>query len=363
MLSILHILAFLTGLALVLLTLLSAVRTFVLPRSASDKLTGILFLTMGFFFNQIARRLPTYAQQDRLLAFYAPISLLSLLPFWLLLVAIGFMFMFWGAGISSLAEAYVMSGSSLLTLGFSRGNSLGHATLAFVEATIGLILVALLIAYLPTMYSAFSERERSVLLLESYAGTPPSAVELVLRMHRNRLLQELGDFWTNWSNWFAAISESHTSLAALVFFRSPQPDHSWVNAAGTVLDAGALYMSVLDLPWDARVALCLRSGYLALRAIANFFRLRYNPDPHFPDDGISISREEFDQVYELFVSAGVPAKGDRELAWLDFARWRVNYDTVLLSLAALTHAPPARWSGNRPHLTRTGRQQNRISQN
>jgi hypothetical protein len=38
---------------------------------------------------------------------------------------------------------------------------------------LGLLLVALLIAYLPTMYAAFSRRETAVKLLEVRAGNPP----------------------------------------------------------------------------------------------------------------------------------------------------------------------------------------------
>lgn len=55
--------------------------------------------------------------------------------------------------------------------------------LAFTEATVGLILVAMLISYLPTMYSAFSKRETAVSQLEVRAGSPPTAAELVWRMH------------------------------------------------------------------------------------------------------------------------------------------------------------------------------------
>jgi hypothetical protein len=47
---------------------------------------------------------------------------------------------------------------------------------------------------------------------------------------------------------------------------------------------------------------------------------------------------------------------DRDQAWRDFAGWRVNYDTVLLALAALTLAPPAMWSSDRSRMppARTG---------
>ena len=60
-----------------------------------------------------------YAGRDRVLAFYAPVGLLSLLVAWLLLVWIGYTGMFWAAGVPSWYEAARESGSSLLTLGFA----------------------------------------------------------------------------------------------------------------------------------------------------------------------------------------------------------------------------------------------------
>ena len=315
-----EILSFLAGLFLLGATLLSAVRTFVLPRSASDKLTRFFFRTMRRFFDLLLWRLSTYEQKDRVMAFYAPVSLLALLPFWLLLVTVAFTGMFWATGVRPLAEAFTVSGSSLLTLGFARGAGLFNTNLAFVEAAIGLILVALLIAYLPTMYNAFSTRERQVAMLDVYAGTPPVAEEMILRINRIGRLRDLDDFWEEWSSWFVTISESHTSLAALVFFRSPVPAHSWVNAAGAVLDSAALFLSVVDVPWNPRIAICLRSGYLSLRRIADFFRVDYNADPLFPDDPINVSRQEFDAVWAQFDRAGIPLHEDPEQALAGFRR-------------------------------------------
>ena len=178
------------------------------------------------------------------------------------------------------------------------------------------------------------------------------AVEMILRYHRNQGIEALHESWETWEEWFAQISESHTSLAALVFFRSPQPGHSWVTAAGTVLDAASLTLSVIDIPWDARAALCIRSGYLAFRDIARFFNVPFDPDPRFPADPISITREEFDEVYDRFQLAGIQVHDDREQAWLDYAGWRVNYDSILLSLAKMTLAPPAPWTSDRDPVSR-----------
>jgi hypothetical protein len=339
-------LLFITGAAVVTATLLSAVRTFVLPRSAPDKLTRFVFRVMRLLFSPWNRQVHTYEERDRVMAFFAPVSLLVLLPFWLGLVLFGYMLMFRALGVEPWRLAFTVSGSSLLTLGFAIVKTLPQTILAFSEATIGLILVALLIAYLPTMYSAFSKREAAVSMLEVRAGSPPSAVEMFERFHRLQRFDQLNSLWTNWEIWFVDVEETHTSLPALAFFRSPQPDRSWVTAAGAILDAAALSTSTLDIPRDPQADLCIRAGFLALRRVADYFGITYNPNPQ-PDDPISISRDEFDAAYDHLASQGVPLKADRDQAWRDFAGWRVNYDTVLLALAGLTMAPYAPWSSDR----------------
>jgi hypothetical protein len=134
-------------------------------------------------------------------------------------------------------------------------------------------------------------------------------------------------------------------LGSLAFFRSPQPHRSWVTAAGTILDGAALSIAVVDVEGvdNPHAALCIRSGYLALRRICDFHGLPYADDP-LPDDPISISRAEFDSALALLESVGTPLKADREQAWRDFAGWRVNYDSALLQLARLCLAPAAPWT-------------------
>ena len=130
------------------------------------------------------------------------------------------------------------------------------------------------------MYASFARRELAVNLLEMRADSPPSAIAMLQRFHRlgrmDRLHRAAGACGRLW---FADIAESHTSLAALAFFRSPQRDHSWVNAAGAIMDGAALYRSVVDVPRDIQADLTIRAGYLALRRIADFFRLTYDRDP------------------------------------------------------------------------------------
>ncbi|MEP7290848.1 MAG: hypothetical protein ABI835_03645 [Chloroflexota bacterium] len=342
----LRIAAFLFGGAIVIYTFLSAVRTFVMPRASNTTLTRIVFRAMNLLFQLRLRKAATYEARDHGMALYAPLTLLVLPGVWVAAILVGYMFMYWALQPRPIYDVFSLSGSSLLTLGFTKSEGFPSLFLEFSEAGLGLIMIALLIAYLPTMYSAFSRRETMVAMLEVRAGTPPSPQELLTRAQRIRGLDVLTELWEQWEVWFVEVEESHTSLAALIFFRSPQPNLSWITAAGVILDTAALLASTVDVPNNPQAQLMLRAGYLALRRIADYFSIDYEPNPT-PDDFISISQDEYNLVYDQLVEGGVPVKADREAAWRAFRGWRVNYDRVLLALAALTMAPYTQWVSDR----------------
>lgn len=344
------IILFLAGATLVIGTLGSVIRTFVLPRSASDAITRAVFLTMRMLFNLRMRKVNTYEARDKIMALYAPVSLLMLVPVWLIMVDMGYTAIFMSIGLP-FDRAFLLSGSSIMTLGYSAPQGLLESIISYSEAAVGLILIALLIAYLPTMYTAFSQREAAVNMLEVRAGAPPSAVTMISRLYRIGRFDHLNELWEEWERWFVYVEETHTSLAALAFFRSPQAGRSWITAAGAVLDAASMINAVVDVKHDPRADLCIRAGYLCLREIANFFQMSLPPIPN-PNDpespcNISITRDEFNQACHELESAGVPLKSDRDKAWRDFAGWRITYDVVLLNLAALVMAPYAPWTSDR----------------
>jgi hypothetical protein len=335
------------GVLLVLLVLDSAVRTFVLPRGVATVLTRVVFVGLRIVFDAIARMARTYDGRDAVMALYGPIGLL-LLPFvWILFTVLAFAAMFHALGVSGYEHAIEMSGSSLFTLGFVRPPDFASTCLAFLEAAFGLGLLALLIAYLPTIYNAFSRREVMVGQLATFSGEPPSGVEILLRTHRMERSHLLGDVWVQWQGWFAEIEETHTSLAVVNFFRSPKPHRSWVTAAGAVLDAASLRLAVVDgVGFDPQAGLLVRSGRYALNAVAGYFDLPHNPDPA-PTDPILVTRDEFEEACDELVAAGIGVRTDRDAAWADFAGWRVNYDLALVSIAGLVMAPYAPWSSDR----------------
>lgn len=340
------VLAFGLGLTLVVFTLSSAIRSFVLPRAENVYLTSIVFRVTFPFFNWRVKRAKTEAQRDRQLAMFAPYTLLFLPVVWLTLTLIGFMGMFWAVGVKPWSAAFLMSGSSLLTLGFAPVSSTAETVLAFFDATIGLILIALLIAYLPTMYNAFARRENLVAKLEIYAGTPPSPLEILARMNRIQGIDSMRELYILWETWFAEIEEAQTTFAPLNFFRSPKSGRSWITASGAILDSASLLLSAVDIKPEPRAALCIRAGYLAMQSIADFFEFNFDHAPAATDP-ISVSREEFEAALDQLEAGGIDLLPDRDQAWRDFSGWRVNYDAPLLALASLTAAPESMWTGDR----------------
>jgi prepilin signal peptidase PulO-like enzyme (type II secretory pathway) len=343
----LRILAFLAGFAVINLTIASAVRTFVLPRAAPDFLTRFVFRTARRGFNLVVAPIESYERRDSIMALYAPICLMLLTPIWLTLIAIGYTGLFWGLNNGPLYDAWAKSASSLLTLGFAAPVNFIESVLVFLEAATGMIMVALLIAYLPTIYSVFERREARVAAMAVRLGEPPSAITLLLRAHAIVNLQNLHELWVTFESWFEDLEESHTSLSATVFFRSPNPNHSWITTAGCMMDAAALSRSTLDIPPDPAADLMIRAGYLALRAIAKTYGFQIPDDPQFPAQPISITRAEFDAAYDQLAAAKLPLKPNREQCWQDFAGWRVNYDATLLDICDLVMAPEAQWSADR----------------
>ena len=329
------------GLLLIVLTIRSVIRTFVLPRMARDAIVQTVFHNVRRLFDLVAGPRAPYARRDRYLAYFAPVALLTLPVINLMLLLGGYTLIYCGLGASP-EVAVRESGSALLTLGFQVAPDLPTTLLGFTEAALGLILVALLIAYLPSMYADFTRRETEVNLLAVRAGTPASSVFMLELAHGIGAMERLDGIWERWERWFAELEETHTTLPALAFFRSPRAEQSWVSAAGAVLDAAALRASTLDQPRNSQVETCIRAGYLALTAIADFFELPHPANPK-QGDPISIPRREFDAACDRLRDTGIALKRDRDQCWRDFAGWRVNYDAVLLGVAKLVVVPETPW--------------------
>ena len=338
---------FAVGALIAMGTLLAAIQTVVVPRAEQSLVIRFVYVGMGLLFSVLARRRKSYEARDAVLARYAPTTLMLLPLVWASGVIYGFSLMFWGLDVRPYREALTLSGWSLTTLGYRATTDMFTLTLSAVEALIGLGIVALLISFLPLMHSAFSTREAAVARLEIRAGTPPTPEAMIILAHQNGALESMGETWTEWEHWFIHVEETHQAYPALNFFRSMRPNRSWVTAAGCILDTAAIMLSTVAVPHSPAAPFMIRAGYVALRNVADFFAIDYDPDPAVMSP-ITVRRHEFHDTYETLRDAGVPVVADRDQAWRDYAGWRVNYDNCLVGLAAITSAPPGKWSTDRP---------------
>ncbi len=294
---------------------------------------------------------------------YAPVALVSLPLAWMLTVTFGFSFVFWAISHDTAQRAFEISGSSLFTLGFAEPDGTTRIWLTFVEATIGLGLVALLISYLPTIYAAHHEREKGIAVLKPFAGTPPSPVSLLANL---QLLDALDnpDLWRTSANWMLELDQTHTAFPALCYFPEAWPDDSWVASVGSLLDAAVLLLSASDFNTEDHAAdeirgpmLALAYGLPTLVAIGRSVGLPIDRPPLVidlvarssePAPAISVGRDEYlaalDRLHPL-----LPVPEDqRERCWRRFAWIRSGYDDALRGLAGLTMASPAEWTTDRP---------------
>ena len=350
------------GAALVGWTLDTMVRTFVIPRGLSVPASRLVFVLTRRVFDGVARarRARTHDARDRLLVYWAPLTVLALPGVWLVLALVGYALVFMGAEEMSLRHALIISGSSLFTLGFAFPGDLGGSLLAFSEAAIGIGLLAVVITYLPSINAAFSRRELVVATLDARAGTPPLPEALILRYHRYAGLDRLDGYWVEWERWVVDLGETHLTHAMLPFFRSQSPEHSWITALAALVDTANIRVSAIEHAGggNAEAFMFLTAATGVLRRIAAFFGV-----PLDLEDGaqVSVRREELDGVLDRLAADGVPLTADRAVIWERFAHRRALYDRPLLGLAALVDAPPAAWSSDRmprrvpPPVFRRGR--------
>jgi hypothetical protein len=341
--------AFGLGLLLVVGTALSVLRSLIAPRSYTSRLSRMVGRSMLAVFLALARQRDQYEAKDRLLALVAPFTLAATLAAWLGLFLLGYSLMVWPFAGGAFSEAVREAGSALFTLGFISGTETGPTLLLFIASATGPVVIALQIAYLPTLYGAFNRREVLVTMLESRAGAPAWGPELLARHQLVSTLDNLPALYAEWEQWAADVAESHTTYPVLVWFRSAHELQSWVGALLAVLDSAAMYLAVAPSRAPSEARLCVRMGFVCLRRVAETMGIAYELDPK-PEDDLVLTFEEFQQGIAHIERVAFPIERSAEEAWAHFKGWRVNYESVAYEVADRVVAPPALWSGQRRHL-------------
>jgi hypothetical protein len=342
-----RLLSGIAGALLLLLTIKSVLRNLVVPRGSAHTILRTVWQVMRPIMHVLVRPLRTYLARDAVLAWLAPLVIITTLLIWLAAVFLAYGLLLYSLSSLTFTDALREAGSSLFTLGFASSAREELNSIDFVAAATGPLVLALLIGYLPTLYGAYNRRETEVTLLQSRAGEPAWGPELLARQALVGTVDELTGLYSVWERLAADVGESHANYAILISFRSPRPYRNWIVGLLTVMDAAALHMSLAPTSPSAPAArLMVRSGFTALRDIARVTGIRFNPDP-LPDDPITLTYEEYVDGVRWIEQAGFRSERSIEDGWSHFRGWRVNYENIAYEIARRCDAVPALWSGPR----------------
>ena len=340
-----RILAALVGGLLVAVTSLSVLRTLVMPGGRAGRVMKTTDRVSSRVFQGLVGPVHDYRRRNAFLSFHAPIILATMFGVWLVGYFLAFGLLLWPA-THSFAAALRESGSSLLTLGFASTRSGEPTVVDFIAGATGLIIVALQIAYLPTLYGAYNRRETEVTLVAVRAGRPAWGPELLARSRWAITTDELPDFFRQWERWAADVSESHASYPVLIRFRSQDPLANWLMALLAVMDAAALYHAISPSESPIQARLAIQMGFTCMRQLAATVGMPYDADPKV-DAPIELTYEEFEQGIDRLRRVDFPMERTPEEAWPHFRGWRVNYESIVYRIAYEIDAPPSLWSGPR----------------
>jgi hypothetical protein len=346
---VLRIIVGVAAVAGIVTTFASVLRSVVVPRAIPTHLARVAFLVVrrALVLQLRVMHRTDYHTRDRVFALQAPIGLFAQLFTWGACNLAGFSALFWALSAHrvdwhSITSAIELSGSSMLTLGYTAPVGFVRHLVAFADAALGLILLALVITYLPSLYGAFSRREHLITKLVVRSGVPPSGPKVLVATWELGRSEQLEEVWDAWEDWFIELGETHTTFPQLTYFRSPHPRNHWVLAAESVLDSAALVMTTTDTPRLSRSELCLNAGVHALISIADFLGVPHKRPA--ADATIALSYEEFRAGCTRLAQAGVPVHADLDASWTAFRQLRARYEPLVALLGRMTDAPRGEWS-------------------
>ncbi len=278
------------GLLCCLSVVLDAFQTIILPRRPSGRfrITRVFYIATWAPWVAVAERVSNRKVREQFYSVFGPLSLLLLLVLWAVLLLVGFGFIYFALGtpfldglnqhgllLADLRTDMYVSGTTLFTLGLGDVTPTHHVARALLifESGTGLGFVALVIGYVPVIYTAFSHREVSVAMLDGRAGSPPTATELLRRHAHEGGEIELIALLAEWERWSAEILESHISYPLLCYYRSQHDNQSWLSALVAVLDTCSLLITTVDGPAARQAQLTFAMARHALIDLGHVFHI------------------------------------------------------------------------------------------
>ena len=345
-----HPLALLGGLAVAIVILVDAFEAIILPRRVTRKirLTRLFFRTTWAFWKAVVGKVSNRKTREALLGIFGPSSLLLLIAIWALGLVLGFGLMQYAAGSaidvhepghSGFAMDVYLSATTFFTLGL--GDAVPRVPLArfllVAEAGLGYGFLAVIVGYLPFIYSSFSRREVNISLLDARAGTPPTAGELLRRYSYPQGQNALRDLLREWESWCAELMESHLSYPVLAYFRSQHDNQSWIASLTAILDACALIRTGIEGACERQAELTFAIARHAVVDLSQVFDTA--PRPPATD---RLTSAELHQLRDTLAAHGMKLH-DGEEADRQLHKLRAMYEPFIYSLAMHLSQPLPPW--------------------
>ncbi|MBZ5528831.1 MAG: potassium channel family protein [Acidobacteriia bacterium] len=331
--------AFAAGGAIFLIVLWDAFEAIILPRRVTRKfrLARLFYRSTWGMWRFVVCLIPTRKTREALLGFYGPLSLLVLVGVWAVGLVLGFGLMQYGAGSAVAVTGsqpgfqtdLYLSGTTFFTLGL--GDVTPRSNLArllvVLEAGFGFGFLAAVIGYLPFIYGSFSKREVNISLLDSRAGTPPTAGELLRRHSYAQGQDALRALLKDWELWCAELMESHLSYPVLAYFRSQHDNQSWIASLTAILDTCALVIVGVEGACEKQAELTFAIARHAVVDLSQVFGTSPKPLPHD-----RLPAQELRQIREILAQHGMKLH-DGEQADHKLTELRGMYEPYIHALA------------------------------
>jgi ion channel len=341
--------AFAAGVAIFLIVLWDAFESIILPRRVTRRfrLTRLFFRTTWNLWKFFICLIPARKTREALLGFYGPLSLLVLVGVWAAGLVLGFGLMQYGAGsavvvtnggASFLTDIY-LSGTTFFTLGL--GDVIPRSNLArflvVLEAGFGFGFLAAVIGYLPFIYGSFSKREVNISLLDSRAGTPPTAGELLRRHSYSHGYEALRVLLKDWELWCAELMESHLSYPVLAYFRSQHDNQSWIASLTAILDTCALTIVGIEDACEKQAELTFAIARHAVVDLSQVFGTAPKPLPHD-----RLPAQDLRHIRDILAQHGMKLH-DGEAADQKLVELRRMYEPYIYALAVYLNQTLPPW--------------------
>src|SRR5436305_6463804 len=214
------------GLALLLIVLYDIFQSIVLPRPAINKLATVRYLVRGLYWiwRWAGNRMESIPRRERWLATYGPVGVLVIFVAWGLALVLAYGLIVDGVRDEmrpipdNFGTSLYLSATTLVPLSYGDVvREAVHARTATVaDSATGVILGALAITLLFSLYESFQRREELVVTLDAVAGAPPSGVQILETLGEPGMDDELTKTFEEWRGWAGAVLESHLADPSLL---------------------------------------------------------------------------------------------------------------------------------------------------